>query len=106
MPIPDVAVQAHNLVEIGFAILGFGGVAASGYVGFARLSAKFDGFKDANDRAHKRMEAAQKEQNGQLDQHGQAISAIVATCAERVRLGEILREQSNARMSRQEDSKE
>jgi hypothetical protein len=77
----EAVTQVSYLLEIaGAAAVGFGSVMATGYVGFARLAAKFESHEKYNTEANVRIEDAIEKLNGTGRENTEAIIEIRARC--------------------------
>ena len=84
MPMAEAAAHTGYLAEIiGVAVAGFGSIVATGAIGFAKLSARFDAHAKHNAEAHVRIEKAVEKLNGAGQKNTGAIIAIKAKCEER-----------------------
>jgi hypothetical protein len=84
MPMAEAAAHTGYLAEIiGVAVAGFGSIIATGAIGFAKLSARFDAHSKHNTEAHKRIEDAVEKLNGTGRDNTGAIIKIKTKCEER-----------------------
>jgi deoxycytidylate deaminase len=84
MPMAEVVSQSSTLVDLAVtAAVGFGSVLSTGYVGYIKLSTKFEDAQKHNTEAHARIETALEKQNGTLRNHATEIADLRGRCEER-----------------------
>ena len=82
-PMAEAAAQASNLLDVGVAMFGFGGLGGIGIVGFIKLRTEVRLYRDENQKDHKEIKNALKEINGRGRDNTTAIAEANVRCEER-----------------------
>jgi hypothetical protein len=69
----EIIADPRLWIQLGLTV---GSVMATVYVGFVRLSAKFDSSQEANALAHQQLIAAIEKQNGYVREHTEQIARL------------------------------